>query len=170
VYEHTVKSVVQTAIDSINALGYKMKEIRPSLMALYLDPEIKSLLDSPQKNAWKARLKIFERTFSNDVTALSNATHAPSDGSHYRHSQLILIFEVFGIKRSPTRRQAHLYRIDEVVGHRNQIAHGSETAAEVGRRYTREEIHQCIRQMESVCKSLVSVVDKFCCTPSFHKR
>ena len=48
-YEFTVKSVVQVAIDSINAHGHKMNEISPSLMALYLDGELSALRDCGPK-------------------------------------------------------------------------------------------------------------------------
>jgi hypothetical protein len=139
-YEFTVKSVVQTAIDSINAHGHKMKEIKPSLMALYLDRELTSLRDAGRRNLWNTRLHLFQRVFCDDKIALANNTGPPSDGSHYRHTHLIMIFNVFGIARLPARRRAHLHRIDEIVDHRNQIAHGNETAAEVGRRYTRADV------------------------------
>jgi MAE_28990/MAE_18760-like HEPN len=59
VYEYTVKSAVQTAIDSINAFGYKMKDIKPSLMALYLDPEFKSLLDASKKKGLERKAQDF---------------------------------------------------------------------------------------------------------------
>jgi hypothetical protein len=169
-YEFTVKSVVQTAIDSINAHGHKMKDMKPSLMALYLDRELASLRDAGRRNIWNARLQLFERVFCDDVIALSNNAGPPSDGSHYRHTHLITIFNVFGIARLPARRRVHLYRIDEIVDHRNQIAHGNETAAEVGRRYTRSEVAHRISQMKSVCLLLVSVFDGFCADGSRHKR
>jgi hypothetical protein len=51
-YEFTVKSVIQTSIDSINSHGHKMKDISPSLLALYLDNELKSLRDTGRKNIW----------------------------------------------------------------------------------------------------------------------
>ncbi len=170
VYEFTVGGIIQAAIDAMNSQGYKLKEIRPSLMTLFLDPEFSSLKDAGQRNIWKARLKIFERAFSEDQLSFSSDAPVPSDGSHYRHTHLIMIFSVFGIKRLPARRRIHLYRIDEIVDHRNQIAHGSETAAEVGRRYTRSEICERIGQMRSVCRFLVTVFDDFCSEPARHKR
>jgi hypothetical protein len=170
IYEFTVKGVVQAAIDAINSHGHKMNEIKPSLLALYLDGELNSLRDISRRKIWSKRLEVFERAFCSDVISLTNNTVAPTDGSHYRHTQLITIFAVFGIKRLPARRRAHLTRIDEIVGHRNQIAHGSETASDVGRRYTRSEIAHCVRQMKSVCLFLVSVFDGFCADAQRHRR
>ena len=170
VYEYTVKSVVQVAIDSIKAHKYKMKDIIPSMMALFLDPEWNSLRDSGKKNEWENRLKIFERAYSNDPVELSSETKPPSDGSHYRHTQLLIIFKVFGIRRLPVRRRRHELRINEVVNNRNTIAHGQDKAEEIGRRYTRSEILLMTRQMKSVCLLLIDVFDKFCADRSRHRR
>lgn len=170
VYEFTVKSVVQVAIDSIVSTNYKMRELRPSMMALLLDPEWNSLRDAGKKRQWENRLKIFERSFSNESVKLSSDTSIPTDGSHYRYTQLLVIFKVFGIARLPVRRRPHIQRITEVVDHRNAIAHGHETAENIGRRYSRSEILRIARQMNSVCRSLVSALDGFCADSSGYRR
>ena len=170
VYEFTIKSVVRVAIESIRARRYKMKDISPSMMPLFLDPEWNSLRDGGRKNEWENRLKIFERAFSNDPVDLSGETRPPSDGSHYRYTQLLVIFKVFGIRRLPVRRRQHIQRITEVVGHRNSIAHGQEKPEDVGRRYTRSEILRIASQMKSVCLLLINVFDGFCADASRYRR
>lgn len=170
VYEFTVRSIVRAAIDSINAHGHKMKDIAPSLTSLYLDPELMALRDRGLTRVWEQRLRLFDRAFSADVVNLSNDTSPPTDGSHYRHSHLLMIFKVFGITRLPVRRRRHLYRIDEVVDNRNKVAHGKETAEDIGRRYTRADIAHIAKQMESVCVLLVSIFDGYCADASRHKR
>jgi hypothetical protein len=70
-----------------------------------------------------------------------------------------MIFRVFGINRLPVRRRAHIGRINEVVGHRNLIAHGTETANDIGRRYTRADISHITAQMRSVCLLLIQVLN-----------
>lgn len=146
VYEFTVNSTVRAAIDSIKTHNHKMKDISPSLQALFLDPELNSLRDGRRKNIWANRIKLFERAFSNEVLSLSSDTRPPSDGSHYRYTHLVMIFNVFGINRLPVRCRKHIQRITEVVDHRNSIAHGQETAEDIGRRYTRSEIQHAIRR------------------------
>ena len=169
-YEFTVKGAVQVAIDAVNMHGHKFKDIRPSLMALYLDPELESLRNIGIKKVWPTRLQIFEKAFSDEAIALSNNTKPPTDGTHYRHTHLMTIFHVFGISRMPARRRSHLYRIDEVVNNRNQIAHGEETASDIGRRYTRAEITRIIGQMKSVCEFLLYAFDGYCTDSSRHRR
>ena len=134
------------------------------------DPEWNSLRDSGRKNEWENRLKIFKRALSNDPVDLSSGTRPPSDGSHYRYTQLLVIFKVFGITRLPVRRRQHIQRIAEVVDHRNTIAHGQEKADDIGRRYTRSDILRIARQMKSVCLLLIDVFDGVCADGSRYRR
>ena len=169
-YEYTVKEVVRTTIESINRHRHRMRDISPPLLALYLDPELSSLRDCGRRHVWSARRAIFERAFSADFVALPIDTGPPTDGSHYRASHLVMILSVFNIRRRPARKMQHLTRINEVVSHRNGIAHGTDTAENVGRRYTRAEILHMERQMKSVCTHLVSIFDGFCANPSRHRK
>ena len=166
VYEYTVNSVVSAAIDAVVNNNLKLNQLSPSLMALFLDAELSSLRDGQKKNEWANRLKLLRRAHSKEVALLPTDTAPPSDGSHYRYSQLELIFEVFGIKRMAVRRQKHKQRIAEVVGHRNAIAHGRESAEDIGRRYTHSEIRTAVRQMKSVCLLLINVLNVFCANPN----
>ncbi len=170
VYEFIVNSAVSAAIDSIQSHNHQLRDITPSLLTLFLDPEFSSISDGQRKNAWENRLKLFNRAFSNNVLDLSSETRPPSDGSHYRYTQLLLIFEVFGISRAPVRRRAHERRIDEVVRHRNSIAHGGEKAEDIGRRYTHAEVRKRISQMRSVCNSLISILSSFSADVTKHTR
>ncbi len=62
-YEFTVRGVVQAAIKLDNAHGHKMKEMAPSLLALYLDSELSALKDCGTRKVWDARLRIFSARF-----------------------------------------------------------------------------------------------------------
>lgn len=170
IYEYTVNKAVSETIESIKTHNHKMMDLSPSLLSLFLDPELRSLRDGPRRNEWSSRLKLFDQAFGSHVVTLSGDTNPPSDNSHYRYSQLVLIFKVFGISRMPVPRRRHIQRIGEVVDHRNAIAHGRETAEDIGRRYTRSDIRKVIRQMKSVCMLLIRVLDAYCADPSRHLR
>ena len=151
VYEHTINRTISEAIDAIKVHNHKMEDITPSLLALFLDPELQSLRSSQRKNEWHARLHLLERASSREKLKLSSDTNPPSDGSHYRYSHLVLIFKVFGIRRMPVPRRRHVQRISEVVDNRNAIAHGREASQDVGRRYTQLDIKKIINQMRAIC-------------------
>lgn len=170
IYEFTVKAAVRTAINSVNTRKHRFNEITPALLALYLDPELRSLRDSGSKNIWVARQKLFERAFSKDRAAIALETKPPDDGNHFRYSHLQMIMQVFNIKRRPVKNLQQATRINEVVNHRNEIAHGNDTAENVGRRYTRAEVLQMLRQMKSVCNCVVSVFDHYCRTTKLQRK
>jgi hypothetical protein len=169
-YEYTICRVVELAIDAIKAHNHKLRDLSPPLLALFLDPELRSLRDVGHKGVWERRIKLFERAFSAARLDISADTEIPHDGSHFRYTQLEMIFQVFGITRLPVRRRRHIPRINEVVGHRNQIAHGSETAEDVGRRYSRSEISHIMKQMKSVCILQVDVFEAYCDKKVRHRR
>ncbi len=168
IYEYTARAVTRLTIAEIASAGHKMLELRPSLMALFLDAEIKSRRAVGDAKQWEHRIALFEKTFSND--SLTAVQVMPHDGSHYRHSHLQLIFDILGIERSIMLRKRHPNRLDEVVHNRNQIAHGEEAAADVGRRYTRREINQRIRFMEKLCIRLIFLASNHCSRPAGHRR
>lgn len=169
-YEYTVSSVVRTAIDAICRHNHRLQDLIPSLLALALDAELNSLRDGGERKVWENRLNLFEKALSKTpFDAIGNSV-IPHDGSHFRYTQLQMIFRVFGIKRLPVRRRAHIGRINEVVGHRNLIAHGTEKASDIGRRYTRAEIAHIAHQMRSVCLLLIQVFDHHCVNAARHRR
>lgn len=169
IYEYTVTSVVQIAIDALVSHSISLRELPPHLLSLFLDSQLQSLKDCSSKDVWRRRLEIFESTFSTAPAIVSNTTF-PKDGSHFRHTQLHLIFDILGIRRTPAQRRRHLFRIDEVVEHRNAIAHGRETPDIIGRRYSRSEILQIMKQMKSVCTLLVSEISSHTLVAANHRR
>ena len=171
VYEETIRKTVSEAIDSIKMHNHQLSELIPSLMALFLDSELSSVRNSGQRNQWHNRIKLFERLFSGQKAEFSTSnTPLPTDGSHYRYKQLALIFKVFGISRLPVTRRMHIQRIEEVVSHRNSIAHGNDTPEAIGSRYSGSDIRKVIGAMRSVCMLWVRVFDEYCAEPTLHRR
>ncbi len=168
IHEYTVKNVVRIAIDEIAAHSHKYADLRPSLLTLFLDPQLRSLRDCDPKNVWENRLKLLDRSTSEG--SVLSVDVLPGDNTHFRHTQIKLILRVFGVTRAPTVRRRHLYRIDEVVNNRNFIAHGLETPVDVGRRYSRQDITRVIRQMKGVSLRLISLIAEHCGDPKKHCR
>jgi len=168
-YEYTVVSVVQAAVDAITKHGHRNKKMAPSLLALFLDRELRSFRTCGEKSQWEARLTLLKKVFSKDIANVPNDT-LPKDGSHFRSSQLQLIFDVLGIKRLPAHSRRHLQRINDVVENRNEIAHGRDTAENVGRRYTEADVLLSIKQIKSVCLLLIQTVQNHCADGQRHCR
>jgi hypothetical protein len=169
IHEHTVLKVVQHAVDAIAAHSHSYSDLRPSLLSLFLDPQLTALRECGQKSLWDRRLDLLDLAVSNKTASLSQAP-LPADGSHFRHGHVNLILRVFGITRKLTLRRRHLFFIDQVVNNRNAISHGEETAAEVGRRYSRSDIYRSIRIMQSLCLRLILIFSEYCNEPTKHCR
>ncbi|WP_371877974.1 MAE_28990/MAE_18760 family HEPN-like nuclease [Shinella zoogloeoides] len=168
IYEFTVRSSVRLAIDAVNSRRYRVSDLTPTLLSLYLDPELRSVRDVGSKGVWGARQKLFAKASAKTPAEIALDTNIPDDGSHFRYSHLQTIAAVFNIRRRLVRDLQHISRINEVVDHRNQIAHGRDTAANIGRRYTHADVRKMLRQMRSVCNCVASQFDHYCSTPTLH--
>jgi len=166
-YEYTVRTAIHQAIVEIAAKGHSFRDLKPSLLALFLDNELKSVKTCGDKRIWETRIALMAKTFSADpITAVDVVPH---DGNYYRHTQLQMTFDVLGVKRAITTRRRYRYTIDEVVDNRNEIAHGESTAAEVGRRYSYPDMRLRIATMRKVCSRVVDLLSEHSSNPNRHR-
>ncbi len=63
----------------------------------------------------------------------------------------------------------HLGRIEELVENRNAIAHGRETAEEVGRRYSTSELGKRIDDVFTLTKYIISTMESHYLTGALHR-
>jgi hypothetical protein len=162
IYEYAVKNAVRQAAVEAAKHAHPYADLRPSLLALFLEPEFRSVRDSPKHGLWESRLALLQQVRSKKPAVIVGAVVVPDDDNHYRHSRLQLILKVFGIDRAVTTRKRYMYLIDDVVEKRNLIAHGEATAAEVGRNLTHGEVHATVRRMRSVCLRLIKMLEEHC--------
>jgi len=165
IYEYTVRSCCGEVILAVNSANCSLDRLRPSLLTIYLNPEFDSLRGCGQKEIWNKRLQLIERVMSQN-TAFAARSLLPNVGKHHRSADLQFLFTILGISRLPVRRRRHLFRIDEIVDRRNDIAHGLVTADKIGRDFTRADIHHRINQMESVCRCLIASMERHCSSPT----
>jgi hypothetical protein len=165
IHEYTVVTAVRHATNAIAAQAHPFKNLRPSLLALFLNAELQSVQDSV-KGQWESRLALFEKANSGKPAVVVGAPTEIAHNTHFRHAHVELILKIFGIKRTLTRRKRHLFLIDQVVQRRNEIAHGNFTAAEVGRNYTNRDVRASIRQMKGVCLRLIQMLEEHCSDPA----
>jgi hypothetical protein len=165
IHEYTVVTAVRHAAEAVAAHAHPFSDLRPSLLALFLNSELQSVRDS-DKRQWESRLALFERANSAQPAVFVGNPAVPAHDSHFRHEHVELILKVFGVRRTLTRRRRHLFLIDQIVDRRNEIAHGSFTAAEVGRNYSNQDVRERIRQMKSVCLRLIQLLEEHCSDPT----
>ena len=163
-YEYAVTTAVQGALDEVqkHSLGYG--QLRRGLLALVLDPKWRSAGQVGPKGLWDSRLALIEAM--NDTTPIVNLNNKlfPADGSHYRSQQLKTIERVFGIK-SPILPESRLIgRIHELVEKRNAIAHGRNTAREVGAGFTNGDMESRITDTDAIAQHVIDAMENHCLT------
>ena len=168
VYEYTVVNAVRTTIDVLVSHKYKNKSLAPSLMVLFLDSRLQTLRDCGNDRIWERRLELAHSFFSEEISAPKNAL-MPHDGTHFKRTQIELLLKVFGIRKKPVTTH-DFFRMDEVVDKRNAVAHGRETAEDVGGGFTEDEILQRIRRMKRVCLGFAGLMEEYCSNKKKHCR
>ena len=166
IYEYTAKEVMRIAIHEIASHGHHYADLKPSLLAVFLHPQLESVKDSGKHHAWERRIDLFQRR--SEKAPIAPVLVVPSDGSYFKHTQAQLILKTLGVKRTLTRRRRHLFLIDEVVENRNKVSHGTETAAAIGKRYSRGDIIKKLKQMRRVCLRMIAIVSEHCSNPDWH--
>ena len=161
-YEFTLHGVVEASIDAVCQLGLTLGELRRELTALFLGNEFTSIRDCGAERRWKLQTLVMIKASSTTSAASCGSKVFPSDGSHYRRSQLQSIWEIFGVTCSivPSGRMYPL--IDELVENRNAIAHGRRTPDDVGRGYSETDIDKKIQETRNLCVHIVDSLAIHC--------
>lgn len=161
IYEYTVTNIVREGIAELKRHAIPLNIVRLELLGMILDPELAAVSTCGKDRVWETRMKLFQRVNAPDLATI-NDSFFPHDGSHYRIEQLQTIWDLFGITAGvlPDIRLKPL--IGELVNHRNEIAHGRETARAVGGRYSITDILNRISGTQGLCVYLVSTMQSHC--------
>lgn len=163
VYEYTVIHSVTAALHHIKGQGLSLQDVRPELLSFILNSDIDSMLSTGLNQKWTRRIELFRRVLAAEpISTISFETVFPTDGSHFRVAQIRTIWSLFGITASLVPNPRLLGRIDEMVEHRNAIAHGRESAAQIGGRFSDNDIQARIDDVQELCMHIVDTLDLHC--------
>jgi hypothetical protein len=164
VYEYAVVNAVQRGLVTMSGHGLSFNALRKGLQVLALEGELKSVVDSARRRSWENRCNLFERAFSVDAATFQDSIF-PDDGTHFRHAQLRTLWSVFEIAGPEVPDPRFIGRINELVEHRNAIAHGRETAENIGRRFSDGDIAQRVDDTQELCLHIVNSFEDHCTEP-----
>lgn len=144
IYEYSITTSVQAALSSIKNKGLCVENVSIELLSLVLDPLWISASQVGRNKLWDKRIELLKQI--DPKTPLNNIQDSlfPSDGSHFRASQLYTIWKLFALPDPIVPELRLLGRISELVENRNAIAHGRRTAEDVGKRYSKKDIEDRI--------------------------
>lgn len=168
-YEFAVCGAVRLSIDQLNAHKHQLKRVRYSLLPLFLDGELTGLRSCGTGKVWGKRISIFREVFSAKTAQVPN-DKMPHDGSNFEATQIEMILDIFGIRKTPPKWLNLKTRIDEVVERRNAVAHGRETPEDIGKRYTPDDVLEVFEQMRDFCRWLLRAMENHCADRKKHRR
>lgn len=161
IYEYAVSQAFSRSVEAFNGSRVAHAALRDELMGLALDAEFTSVGAVGAAKTWTCRTALVCRARSSDPAVL-RSDRFPSDGSHYRHQQLVTLWAIFGITDPTVPTGRLIGRIDEVVEHRNALAHGRATPEAIGCRYTLNDLRDRINDFEEICLHLVATMSVHC--------
>ena len=101
------------------------------------------------------------RRFGPEHTVQLDEGVVPTDTSNLRYEQLAEIWETFGISSPVLPRMSLRGRLSEITEHRNAIAHGRESPAAVGSRYSTGELETRMREVYEVSEYLILTFEDY---------
>lgn len=158
-YEYAVRSGVQATLVAVRGSGVEIRALRRDLLALVLDANWESVSMSGRPRVWGSRMALIAKMDSIDSSATLRDDLFPTDGSHYRISQLQTIWRIFSIDAPIVPEPRLMGRIEELVENRNAISHGRHTPEEVGGRYSWQDISARVVDTDAICGHLVGTLD-----------
>jgi hypothetical protein len=159
-YEYSLVSSLAAALATAKTHGLTLNDVRHELLALILSSEFDSAADSSQDKRWSQRIELFRRVRCHEQIGAGRFEGIfPTDGSHFRTRQLETIWSLLGIAVPIVATPRHRGRIDEMVEHRNAIAHGRESPDVIGRRFSEAEIHSRIDDTAALCVHIIDTLE-----------
>lgn len=159
-YEFTVATAVRTALHEINHNRPRISDCHPAFLSLALDPECRSLGDVGPEKMWDRRRTLFSRAYSADEVEFSE-TLMPTNGGNPKYEHLQSIWHTFCIRDPVVPRPEIIGRLEELVEHRNAIAHGRESPATIGGRFTLNELRGRHADISELCTHIIQTFEGY---------
>jgi hypothetical protein len=158
VYEFTVREAFEKGMSLAASHSIPMHRLCNGMRTLALDSEFKSLADLRRRSSWPRRMELLAKAESVDIAKFEQIEF-PEDGTHYRHGQLETLWSLLGMNCDTVSDKKHLGRIDEMVEHRNAIAHGRDTADSIGGRFSDSDIKDRIEDVQEICLYILQCIE-----------
>lgn len=157
-YEYCVHQAFRATVLALNAHSVPHRQLAPGALALALDSECSTLRDKVVERAWEDRLSLFQKSRDASPATIRDSVF-PADGSHMRAGQLRTLQVLFGVPNPLLPHPRMATRINELVEHRNAIAHGRERAEDVGGRYTVDELKERVKDAGELLQHVITTLE-----------
>lgn len=144
-YENLLRSLTRSLLEGAVRCRVSTRRLQPGIMTFALVDTAKATRDRSAKKLYSDSLpQIIDTFHATRATAGINTSAFPDDGSFMKTSQVQLWCRIFAVPPPAGMLRRTWASLDAVVAQRNDVAHGSKTAAEIGRRYTEADMRDLI--------------------------
>lgn len=159
-YEYTITLLIQKTIQTINSMSYRINDCQPILLSIILDSQCKSLSQIGRDKQWSKRHELFHKAKSAETISI-DTTIFSIECQNIKYRQLKIFAESFCIKDPVLPRMSLQNRVEELVENRNAIAHGRESPADIGGRYSFDKLEQIYKDIDELCTYIIQVFESY---------
>lgn len=157
--EYTVTQGTQAFINHLCGLRVSTKHLEHSLHSIAIDSQLNSLRNSSEKKKWESRRAVFSAI--NMGAACSVPDTVFGSFLHNVYPKTVLeIFQCLGIDKPATAEEREVGYFKEITEKRNAVAHGRESAGEVGSGLTISDAETRLNITYSVCSYFLDALEQ----------
>ena len=160
VVEYTITNCATRFISIIKGNQSLVLDYKEKLAAILLNSEFEAVMSCGSKERWNKKAKLVDKFFSSDLENVSD-TVFPGDSMNIGMQQVKQLWEFFHIDGDPFPSNTAIY-LDEIKDNRNALAHGRESAAEIGRRFSKQDIKKRVEFVEQFRNHVVQTFELHC--------
>jgi hypothetical protein len=160
VFEYAVTTTVSQVVKALNDTAIPVEACQPVLLGLGLDAECKSMTAAGPKTHWEKRCSLFARTRVPDPLQIDDNVLPIGIGTiKFRHLQRI--WSTFNLRDPVLPNMSLRGGLEDVTDKRMAISHGRESASDVGRRYSFDELAKRHTAIDLVCGHIVQSFETY---------
>ncbi len=165
--EKTTNDIVTTALIEVDSIKPTTRHLKSSFQPIAVHPSLQSIRDCSSGKFFNRSANIFEAIEENELCAVNETMF----GLYLQNVWIESIDEVcrcFGMKKiaiSPLEKSL----LNSIVENRNKVAHGRESASEVGQKHSSDHLMRLHDLSVSFCEKLTDEFETFISTRKFVK-
>ncbi|AZL49642.1 hypothetical protein CWR52_23325 [Enterobacter sp. SGAir0187] len=165
--ERSVNAIIEAAIEVISGHNNRSIDCIASLHSIFHFSEIKSINECGKNKIFDKSISLFQATLSETVLRITDNPLAESlqNVDAKTMAWVLGLFGAPGFNISP----ASIGRVNALRERRNAVAHGRESAAEVGERYSLEELTNIYNAADEAIMAFYLCLSEHCINQRYLK-
>lgn len=166
--EFSLTQSVSRTLEVIEQENARPSQFRSPLLCTLLDPQFKALRECGPNKVWEKRLTLIDAISKNESVSSIDSSVFPSGGAmNISIQQIENVWKFFEIQEDLLPDGVQHFLISEIKDHRNAIAHGRETAVNIGRRFNVTQLGNRIQLIKLLSLHITSTFSDYCTNKNY---